>query len=70
MMKALKITGLAALALIITVVLAITSILIGVLLVTITASGIIVLTIIGIITPKEKLKKITNAIDTAIEDEN
>lgn len=70
MMKALKITGLATLALIITVVLAITSILIGVLFVTIAASGIIVLAIIGIITPKEKLKKIANAIDTAIEDEN
>lgn len=70
MRKALKITGLATLALIILVIVAITFTVIGVLFVTIAASGIIVLAIIGIITPKEKLKKIAKAIDTAIEDEN
>ena len=77
MKKALKITGLATLALtisvivlIISVIVTITFTLIGVLFVIIATSGTIVLAIIGIITPKEKLKKIANAIDIEIEDEN
>lgn len=70
MKKALKITGLATLALIVLVIVAITFAVIGVLFVIIAASGIIVLAIVGIITPKEKLRKITKTIEIAIEDED
>lgn len=68
MKKALKITGLATLALIVLVIVAITFAVIGVLFVIIAASGIIVLAVVGIITPKEKLRKITKTIEIVIED--
>ena len=70
MKKALKITGLATLALIVLVIVAITFAVIGVLFVIIAASGIIVLAVVGIITPKEKLRKITKTIEIVIEDED
>lgn len=70
MKKALKITGLATLALIVLVLAAITFAVIGVLFVIIAASGIIVLAVVGIITPKEKFKKIARSIECAIEDED
>ncbi len=68
MKKALKITGLATLALIVLGIGAITFAVIGVLFVIITASGIIVLAVVGIVTPKEKFKKIAKTIEIAIED--
>lgn len=64
------ITGLATLALVVLVIAAIILSVIGVLFVIIAATGIIVLAVIGIITPKEKFKKIAKSIEISIEDEN
>lgn len=70
MKKALKITGLATLALIVLGIAAITFAVLGVLFVIIAASGIIVLAVVGIITPNVKFKKIIKTIEIAIEDED
>ena len=70
MRKALKVTGLAVLALLVLAAATIVFAVIGVLFVVIAASGIIVFAIIGIITPREKLKKIARVIEFSIEDDD
>lgn len=70
MRKALKITGVAVLALLVLAAVTIVFAVIGVLFVVIAASGIIVFAIIGIITPREKFKKIARAIEISFEDDD